>query len=245
MAFNSLTMRISQIVLFFFIYLSSLSAQSTIDYYVYSEIGLSTQKFKTNISGLLDNDFGSNSPRVEYSRPSVTYNVGIQLDKRLSSYLKLSSSIDIGKIGHRDRIQTINFPGPVVSAYNRYHSRISISIKAFLFSIPDENIKKRKKSKPSMFLQLRSINSFAFAEEYRVNNKNELNELFERRIHLSGYEIGLGVQKDRLEFSWKFSSYFNNLFKLPSVIKHTYFAHTVRLSYRLNKKESVAKRKKN
>lgn len=244
MVFKSLPMRILQIVLLLFMYLTNLNAQHSIDHYLFSEIGFSSQKFKTTISGLLDDDFGSNFPRVEYSRPSLTYSLGIQLDKKVTSWLKLSSSIDIGKISHRDRIKTINFSGPINSVYNRYHTRIAFSIKAFVFALPSENIKKRKKSKPSSFLQIGSINSFAFTETYRINNKNELNRLFERRFNLHGYEIGLGIQKDRLQFSWHFSSYFNNLFKLPSIIKHTYFAHTVRLSYRLNKKETILKKSK-
>ena len=231
-----------QIVFFFFISTYCSNAQSSVSYYLYSEIGLSTQKFKTNISGLLDDDFGSNFPRVEYSLPSSNYSIGAQLEKKMASWLTISSSIDIGKIGHRDRIQALNFSGPIISVYNRYHSRIGISIKAFLFALPSKNVKKRKRSKPSSFLQLGSINSFSFAETYKINDKNELNRLFERRINLHGYEIGLGVQKDRLQFSWHFSSYLNNLFKLPSVIKHTYFAHTVRLSYRLNKNESILKK---
>jgi len=213
-----------------------LNAQRSTNYYIYSDIGISVQKFKTTIPGGLQDEFSANFPRVEYSQPSVAYNVGIAIEKIINPQLKILTCIDVGKIGHQDKIQAENLPNPITSNYKRYHSRLSIFLEIYLFSHQLPKKRKRKKKEIIPFMQVGSINSFAFAESYKFNNENAIEGLWARNKFLMGYMIGAGIDKGKFEVSWQFTSYFSNLFKVPSVIKHTYFSHSIRVAYKLNKK---------
>lgn len=162
--------------------------------------------------------FGSGLPEEResiISTPRPTYALGVSVERKISERFQISLTPSLYQNGYTYKIHDFLEKEFVRLKYKRLELDISIGAKVSLFA---ENIvtssygKERRKKRSAPYVFMGYNVGIALYESYNYASLDGIEDLAAtRRSILHGYIVGLGVQKNIMDFRISFHSDINSL----------------------------------